>query len=658
MIHFDKNICTNYHEASTREWLETNGLGGYACGTIAGSATRCYHGLLVTSAAPPMGRMNLISCVNEILSTGNKNHFMFTNKHESGIYPRGFQYLEEFRLDPFPVFRFRVDEYLIEKTIFMPYGKQMTIVSYSLHEGDTPLKLQLRPYFPVRGYHDIRRKNEHINDQIRLRESGRSFSIHLYQDTPTVHVAVTEGAFFHVPNWLESLHYAVETERGLDDLEDVFSPGYFDCPLERGRDCSIVLSLSDDWPADVEKLRQTEIRRRHDLGEMAPLEHPLVQQLAKAADQFIFKRADGKMSILAGFPWFTDWGRDTMISLPGLTLATQRYDLAKEIIRAYAQFVDKGMLPNMFPDENEQPIYNTVDATLWYFIAIYKYILATDDWNFVRQELWVLLQDIINFHYEGTRYNIKADKRDGLLNAGDETTQLTWMDVKYDDWVVTPRHGKAVEINALWYNVLRIMTIFSERFASDAHAKWYSALAVQVHDSFNHRFWRGDGRGLYDCLRPDVMDMKIRPNQIFAVSLPFSIVPPEREKIIVEVVQQELLTPFGLRSLAPHEQEYAPRYIGNRRERDGQYHQGTVWGWLLGAFITAYLKVHGEAGKTFVWQLLKPMQNHLHQAGLGQISEVFDGDEPHAPRGCFAQAWSVAELLRCLWEDLEKNLVT
>jgi predicted glycogen debranching enzyme len=402
----------------------------------------------------------------------------------------------------------------------------------------------------------------------------------------------------------------------------------------------------------AEQYEQEEIVRRRQIAERAPVKDDFITSLTAAADQYIVSRGVQK-SVIAGYHWFSDWGRDTMIALPGLTLPTGRFDIARSILRTFAQHVDQGMLPNRFPDAGETPEYNTVDATLWFFEAVRAYHAYTGDLAFVHQELYPVLTDIINWHVRGTRYRIKLDAA-GLLNSGEPGVQLTWMDAKVGDWVVTPRSGKPVEVQALWYNAICTMEDFADRTGDEAGRKRYNNMAALAKWSFNRLFWNEEGGYLYDVVNGGPPDASIRPNQIFAVSLPYSMLSPDRAKRVVAVVQEHLLTPYGIRSLAPSDPQYHGIYTGDGVGRDGAYHQGTVWPWLLGPFITAYMKVEGgsTAAHTQAKKWLSPLKNHLCDAGLGHISEIFDGDAPHRPVGCIAQAWSVAEILRVAVEDV------
>ena len=453
-------------------------------------------------------------------------------------------------------------------------------------------------------------------------------------------------------NWYFNFEYAAEQERGLDAHEDLFNPFVLRFPAHHGATATIVASTQVRPAKLASVLREQEIKRRQAVIQRAPSSDPLIQQLTAAADQFIVQRGELN-SIIAGYHWFADWGRDTMIALPGITLMTGRPDVARNILEAFAQSADQGMLPNRFPDAGESPEYNTVDATLWLFEAVRSYLQYTGDYDFVRTRLYPKLKEIIDWHTRGTRYGIRLDS-DGLLACGEAGVQLTWMDAKIGDWVVTPRTGKPVEIQALWYNALSILRDLAHEFGDSGPKTFLGELAKETKDSFNAQFWNADAGCLYDVVDGQHRDAAIRPNQIFAVSLFHGMLPPKKQRQIVEVVQRELLTPLGLRSLSPSDPNYRPRYEGGVVERDSAYHQGTVWPWLIGPYISAYVKVHkrSKEARRQAELLLKPFEEHLRMAALGQISEIADADSPYEPRGCVAQAWSIGELLRAAVEDV------
>jgi predicted glycogen debranching enzyme len=639
-------------EGLRREWLETNGIGGFASSTLNGCNTRRYHGLLVAATKPPVGRLVLLSKLEETLFIDGQTFELGTNNYPGVVHPQGFQYLKEFRMDPFPVITFEVEGVLIEKTVFMVHWENTIVVEYRIL-NDQPaglIQMQLRPLIAFRDYHSLTHENGAINGA--WDERPGIVSISPYTGLPALHLAHNAKSIEHAGDWYRNFQYAVERERGLDFTEDLFNPGALFFNLDSESKATIIASTETRQASAAPQYRRAEISRRQAIALQSPAEDEFVKMLTLAADQYIVSRGDHK-SVIAGYHWFSDWGRDTMIALPGLTLATQRYDVARSILRTFAQYVDSGMVPNRFPDAGETPEYNTVDATLWFVEAVRAYLAYTDELSFVQNELYSVLTDIIAWHVRGTRFGIKLDPS-GLLSSGEPGVQLTWMDAKVGDWVVTPRRGKPVEIQALWYNAICTMENIAMRLGDEAARKRYNSMAALTIRSFNRLLWNEKGGYLYDVVNGGPPDASIRPNQIFAVSLKHSMLSRERAKQVVNVVQEHLLTPYGLRSLAPSDPQYRGRYTGDRVSRDGAYHQGTVWPWLMGPFITAFMKVNGgsESARRQVEQWLTPLKNHLTDAGLGHISEIFDGDAPHRPVGCIAQAWSAAELLRSTLEDV------
>ncbi|HSZ25443.1 MAG TPA: amylo-alpha-1,6-glucosidase, partial [Cytophagaceae bacterium] len=477
--------------------------------------------------------------------------------------------------------------------------------------------------------------------------------LNTYDGVPPICIQIKEATFKYHPDWFLNFEYKEEQARGLNFSEDLFSHGNFIVPLKQGSKVGVVISTEEFHHLDAEKLLQEEKLRRENLFEHLPIQNNLTKILALAADQFVVKRGEDLKTIIAGYHWFSDWGRDTMIALPGICLVNKKYEDAKKIIRAFSQYIDKGIIPNRFPDSGETPEYNTVDATLWYFIAIKKYLDYTDDKEFVLNEMYPYLKDIISWHEKGTHYDIHVEE-DGLLFAGEYGVQLTWMDAKIGNWVVTPRMGKPVEINALWYNSLMILSEFATLKGETNDYKEYSAKAERVKKIFKETFIIKDKGYLYDFINIYEKNDDIRPNQIFALSLPFEILDKATSLSVLKTVEEHLLTPFGLRSLSPDHYRYEGHYGGNQWSRDGAYHQGTVWSWLLGPYITAKIRLEGDTGKMAVERLLNSFQYHFSDAGIGTISEIFDGDAPHYPKGCIAQAWSVAEVLRAYLENVKK----
>ncbi|HSF30869.1 MAG TPA: amylo-alpha-1,6-glucosidase [Candidatus Tectomicrobia bacterium] len=651
MIEIAQDICTDLNTACQREWLETNGVGGFASSTIIGLNTRRYHGLLTAATKPPVGRLLLLSKLEETLILGGQRFELSANQYPGVIHPQGYRYLTGFRLDPFPIFTYKVDGLEIEKAVYMIQGENSTVIEYTVkgQPNETAL-LELRPLIAFRDYHSTTHENAAL-DAIPHMEPG-DLAITPYQGLPTLHLVHDADSVAPEGHWYRSFEYAIERERGLDWVEDLFHPCTLQFDLSHRSQVAVIASTERRDIRRLAAYRQAEIDRRAALLTPAPSEPRLVRMLVAAADQFIVARGE-RRTVIAGYHWFSDWGRDTMIALPGLTLTTGRADVARSILLEFSRYVDRGMLPNRFPDAGEQPEYNTVDATLWFFEAVRAFLQHTGDEAFVLGTLYPVLDDIIAWHQRGTRYGIHVDV-DGLLAAGKEGVQLTWMDARVGDRVITPRVGKPVEVQALWYNALCTMQALARACGDDARRKQYDEMAAQTQFSFNRLFWNDAAGCLYDVVDGDHRDGAVRPNQIFAVSLPYSMLPPERARGVVAVVARQLLTPYGLRSLASDDPHYCGRCEGDPGSRDAAYHQGTVWAWLMGPFITAYLNVNGRSSEArqqaATW--LHAFDAHLHDAGLGQISEIFDGDAPHRPRGCMAQAWSVAELLRAIVEDV------
>jgi predicted glycogen debranching enzyme len=650
MVRFDQSVCSSLDEGLRREWLETNGLGGFAFSTIAGLNTRRYHGLLVAGAQPPVGRMVLLSKLEETVTVDGQAFELSANEYPETIHPRGFEFLREFRLDPFPTFVFETGGVRIMKTVFMIQGENTVVVQYELVGPLTGKKVEIKvwPLIAFRDFHGLTRENAKLNREVGIEPQMAVVSP--YYGLPVLYLAHNALEVAGDGAWFRNFQYRVERERGLEFAEDLFNPCSLHFDLVAGPATVIASTLRKDV-ASASAMREAEIRRRESVVAQAPAPDEVTRILTSAADQFMVARGTGK-TVIAGYPWFSDWGRDTMISLPGLTLPSLRFDVARGMLRTFAHSVSQGMIPNRFPDAGEAPEYNTVDATLWFFEAVRAYLAATHDSDFVREELYNVLADIVAWHVRGTRYNIRVDA-DGLLNAGAEGVQLTWMDAKVGDRVITPRQGKAVEIQALWYNALCVMADLAEEF-EDAHGrKQYNTMAGLARWSFNQEFWREDAGCLCDGIDGTTgaevaKDLSIRPNQILTVSLHYTMLTKERAERLVEVVRDQLLTPVGLRTLAATDPQYHGLYTGGPAERDAAYHQGTVWPWLLGPFISAYLRVHERSAAALrqAAKWLEPLESYLMNEGAGQIAEIFEGDAPHRACGCPAQAWSVAELLR------------
>jgi predicted glycogen debranching enzyme len=654
MIQFEGKDCQDLSKALSHEWLETNGLGGYASSTITGLNTRRYHSLLTASFNPPLERFNLLSKLEETIIINGHTYELSSNQYPSAIFPQGHQYLKSFRLDPFPIFIYETPDAEIKKTIFMVYGENTTVVSYQVRPKNMQAKieLQIKPLLAYRDYHCLTHENQTIHRSVDSQPGMIAWSP--YEGLPSIYIAHDADKISTEGSWYKNFEYEAEMQRGLDFSEDLYNPLTLSFDLNTRYNASLIFSTKTHDIKKAGDLQNAELKRRREIVSQAPIDDPFVRQLTLAADQFIVKRKDQK-TILAGYHWFTDWGRDSMIALPGLTLVTGRIETAKSILLTFARHADCGMIPNRFPDTGAQAEYNTVDATLWFFEAVRALLKYSGDYRFIKDHFYSVFMDIINWHVKGTRFGIKMDE-DGLLTSGQQGIPLTWMDAKVGDSLVVPRYGKPVEVQVLWYNALCFMEELADIFGDKPNQEIYHRMSLKAKQSFNNIFWNESQKCLYDCISGAKKDASIRPNQIFAVSLPHALLDATREKWVVDTVEKELLTPFGLRSLSPKDPQYQAHCQGDPWSRDRAYHQGTVWSWLLGPFITAYLKVnrHSEPAQAQAKLWIKNIEAQMFQAGLGQISEIFDGDAPHTPRGCIAQAWSVGEILRTTVEDVYK----
>jgi len=657
-VQFGREICGDLAAAESREWLVTNGIGGYASGAIAGSQTRRYHGLLVAALQPPVGRTQLVSAIDEIVHYDGVDFSLATHRWAGGVVdPKGFLLLEDFHLEgSTPVWTYAPADAILEKRIWLHQGENTTYIQYTLVRGSGALEMELKALVNYRDFHSL----THAGDwRMNIAPIDRGVKVQAYDGATPIYLKSSAAGCEPRHEWYLDCYFAAETERGLSDREDRLFAALFRTRLEAGSSVTFVLTTEATASLDGETARAERANHNvkmfqewHEKNEVLAGEAPSwIWQLILAADQFIVKRSlpeepEGR-SIIAGYHWFGDWGRDTMIALPGLTLATGRAGVARQILLAFSQYVDGGMLPNNFPDAGGKPEYNTVDAALWFFEAVRQYFAATQD-AATLQKLFPVLAGMIDAHIAGTRYNIRVDAADGLLYAGGPGVQLTWMDAKVGDWVVTPRTGKPVEINALWINALGTMAGFARHLGKPGDA--YEKLAAKAKNSFQ-KFWNADRNCCFDVIdSPGVgNDAALRPNQIFAVSLPVSPLTPEQQKAVVDVCARHLLTSHGLRSLAPGEPGYSGHYGGSPRDRDAAYHQGTVWGWLLGSFALAHYRVFHD--RVAALRFLEPLGHQIYASGLGTLSEIFDGDAPFTPRGCIAQAWTVAEVLRA-WKEL------
>jgi predicted glycogen debranching enzyme len=643
MIKLNADICANYSEATSREWLETNGIGGYASGTVSGTHTRRYHGMLIAATRPPLGRKLLLSKFLDTLIVDGESYCLSTNQYPGTVFPDGYKYMTDFRLDPFPVWTFEVGGIVLEKRFFMIHGENSTVLKWSItHWVGEDCSLELRPLLAFRDHHDLQDENPDFKTEVAIENGNVSFQP--YPDLPRLYLNNNAHSIDESGVWYHNFEYDIERERGFDYSEDLFNPCSLRFDLTVG--AVVIAALEPKAINDATEFEKREVARRRSMIDTAAPTGESTSYLTIAADQFIVRRGDGH-TVIAGYPWFSDWGRDTMIALNGLTLATGRPQIAKSILSQFSNFISEGMLPNRFPDEGQTPDYNTVDATLWYFEAVRAYLEATEDVDFVRDILYEKLVHIISWHICGTRFQIHVDT-DGLLYAGEAGVQLTWMDAKIDDWVVTPRTGKPVEIQALWYNALCVMADLAKQFRDEDGQLMFGSSAEKAKTSFNEQFWNESERCLYDVINGEEKDASVRPNQIFAVSLPHAIIDAARYGAVVEKVETELLTPYGLRTLATGDPKYVGVYTGSPLSRDSGYHQGTVWAWLIGPFVDAYRKAHAGDKRLDrkIAEILASFDGYLTEGCLGQVPEIFDGDAPHHPRGCPAQAWSVAELLR------------
>lgn len=651
-MEFGKGYWKTFEQGIEREWLLTNGTGGFASSTIIGANTRRYHGLLIASFNPPVQRHLILSKIDESISIEGREYNLYSFITPDYIM-RGYHYLQRFALDPLPRYIFSVEDVFIEKKIALVQRENIVVIVYKVLNGISDIRLKLALLVNYRDYHQNSSRNHMAFTQ---KPFENSVVINPYNLELDINIYCDGGRFVKEDDcWFYNMYYPVEAERGLHAVEDHYIPGYFEVELKPGenRTISVIAAagrqISD---FDAEGLINSEEKRIQKIMDDSGFKDSFALQLVRASDDFIvYRKSTDAKTIIAGYPWFTDWGRDTMIALPGITLVTGRFEDARQILYTYSKYIKNGLVPNIFPDSGEKPYYNSVDAPLWYFEAVNKYIEYTGDYEFIKQNIYKVLKSIIHFYINGTEFNIKMDK-DFLITAGNEKTQLTWMDAKVDDWVVTPRHGKAVEINALWYNALRIIARLAGRFGEDANE--YENIAREVKTSFEGAFWNETGQFLYDVVNGEHKNDMLRPNQILAISLSYPVIGGDKAQKVVDRVRKDLYTAYGLRSLSPYSEKYRGTYAGDRYSRDGAYHQGTVWTWLLGHFITAYTRVYGHTreGRQMALRFIQPFRDHLRDACIGSISEIFDGDQPLRPKGAFAQAWSVGEILRAYVEDI------
>lgn len=658
---------TTYKEGIKREWAVTNGIGGYAGSSMIGAHSRTHQGYLIASLHAPIERYLVFSKINETVTVGTKTVSFETSQHRASgktVYAEGQKFLTSFIYDGSVLYAYETDNFSFKKHITLKRNANVCAVSYELTAGDSDCTFTLTPLFNYREHSE-----SSTPDTLKFETFTEDRAFYLVPEKNkdiAIRFQTSEGTFSERETVYDiDMQLQIEVDLETDGLDCHYCPVDLSIavPANTTKKVSILCSIGDvnERPSPVSateafSILEENARCHAELFEKAGYRDSFASQLVLASDQFLTYRESTKMmTVLAGLPWFTDWGRDTMIAFTGLTLCTKRFKEAEEILLTFARYIRHGIVPNMFPDDNMPPLYNTVDASLWYFYAVYQYLHynpAAEAETFVKEQIFPHLKEIVSAYEKGTDFSIYMED-DGLIHAGSGLDQITWMDVRVGDWVATPRHGKPVEINALWYNALRIMESLCEKFDEDASA--YRTRANQVKESFNAKFWDSSNQCLFDVVDGDEPDNHIRPNQIYAVSLPFSLLPEEQEKAVVALVEKELFVGCGLRSLAPDHPDYHGIYCGALAKRDAAYHQGTAWGFLLGGFFSAYMKVnhHSSSAAENAVRMLEPVRKHLTDSGcIGSISEIFDGDAPHNPRGCYAQAWSVGEVLRCYCEDI------
>lgn len=658
--HLNKDALTPMSAGVQKEWVLTNGIGGYAGSSVTGAHARKHHGYLIASLHPPVERFVILSKINECLIRSSEKIDFTVEQYLAGdgstAYREGIEYLNSFTYDGLVHFTTKAPEFTMTKTLAFEHGKNTIAVSYDIQNDGDAATLVLTPLFNYRVHHEastvdtLKFDTTYEQPEIRLvPQQNKDVTIRLFTDDGTV-VPCEE-------KYTTGMQLQKELDVESDALDDNYTPYQIEFPLDAGcrKKISIVCTIEDVYEKDAFATAAAEMARFDALEKKAGYHDELAETLTIAADHFLaYRQSTGLMTVLAGLPWFTDWGRDTMIALTGLTLSTRRYQDARDILTTFARYVHHGMVPNMFPDEGTAPLYNTADASMWYFYAVGKYLDYTgtpEDYAFVQETIYPKLKEIIAAYEHGTDFSIYMEE-DGLIHAGSGLDQVTWMDVRVGDWVATPRHGKPVEINALWYHALCLMEEWATRFGEDG--SHYAALAAHAKESFAKEFWNEKDGCLYDVVDGLEGDATLRPNQIYAVSLPHRMLDADKEKKIVDKVYEKLYAKTGLRSLSPDDKEYHPTYEGCLDKRDHAYHQGTSWGFLLGGFLTAYVHVYGTSKEviTQVDAMLDATREQFYHGCIGSIAEIFDGDEPHTSRGCYAQAWSVGEILRAYTEDI------
>ncbi|RQD85447.1 glycogen debranching protein [Methanosalsum natronophilum] len=645
----------NYNNGLYHEWIITNGIGGYASSTLTLANSRTYHGLLIASLNPPVDRTLLLSSIDEIITINDQDFELAVHKYPGVVHPQGNKYLTSVQFTPSPIYNYEVNNIIINKRIFMHYGHNTTIIEYEIDNNvsEQEVSFKLIPLTNSRNFHHTSNAKNTI-----IKQSSREYGTDIFTDVSNLYLD-SNIEYVKDPYWFYNFEYECEIRRGTGHLDDNFNPGYFKSQLKKGKNHIFIVASTkneSDWSLnDIKTIYENETERQKQIEHSFNYyKDPFISQLYPAIDSFLVsRRSTNSLSLIAGYHWFSDWGRDSMISLPGLTLVTGRYDAARSILKTFSQYCNDGLIPNQFSDNSTKPpAYNTVDAPLWFIHAAMKYYEYTKDIHFLK-DIWATLENIIGSYINGTHYDIKMDDDDGLLSHG---PQLTWMDAMIGDTPVTPREGKAVEVNALWYNSLNIALDLSHIL--DKEISISSEDIKRTKKAFQDKFWNNNKNCLFDTIGYGVdnhlKDDSIRPNQIFSISLPYKLLDVKKSRGVLNNVCEELLTPFGLRTLSPKDTNYQGRYHGDHFQRDKAYHNGTVWPWLMGPFISAYTKMnsHSQSSIEFSKELVLNFEPHLLEACIGSISEIFDGDYPHLPRGCVSQSWSVAEVLRAYVEDI------
>lgn len=656
-MRIERKDCQDLDRALTLEWLETDGRGGFSSGTISGANTRRYHALLLTAPQTGSTRDVLVNQIEEWVRIEGEEFPLTTNLYPGAVHPQGYRHCTSFSSRPWPTWTFAFHGRTLRREILRVHGHDLAIVQWTLVKpANQTLTLRVRPMLTGRDYHALHHENGRLSSASTLSPGWVVWQP--YGTVPPMHGFHT-GAYRHAPDWYRHVQLPLEKERGMEHAEDWWSPGEFTFELKPEKGQFLAFTSVAAEPFDIQSLVSGERARRTRLQKGLRASDKFAETLGLASEHFLVLR-DARQTVIAGYPWFTDWGRDTFISLPGLCLVTGRYEDAWQIIESFSGHVSEGMVPNRFPDSGKDPEYNAIDASLWFIYAIDRYLAYCHDLTRVRSVAWPAIKQILDGYRAGTRYNIHMDV-DGLITGGAPGVQLTWMDAKVGDWVVTPRHGKPVEVQALWIRALDIGARFAAQFDESDYAISCQQDRARAVASFRRRFWYENGQYLYDTIDgPQGDDHAIRPNQVYAISLCDELLPRGQASSVLQTVKEHLLTRVGLRTLSPQDSRYRPRYEGGPMERDGAYHQGTVWPFLLGPFITSWVKTYGSTSnsKRVARSFLSGLERHVQEICLGQVSEIFDGDAPHHPRGCPAQAWSVAEPLRAMVEDLGVTIHT